>query len=474
MAHRRFTFPGNRRAFARLCLVLVAAGCLASFTHAPIEAQGQHAWLNPYRRDAGRLIKAATSDDFAWQRLADLTDTFGARLSGSDHLAGAIAWAAAQMKLDGLENVRTEPVMVPRWIRGRESAEIVDTLRHAVAILGLGGSVATPPGGLEAEVLMVSSFEELASKGAEARGRIVLFNIPFTNYSDTVAYRTGGARAAAQHGAVAALVRAVGPIGLRTVHTGSVQYPPGTAGIPAAAIAAEDANRIARLTAGGRRVRLRLVMEGRFESDVESANVVAELRGREKPDEIVLLGGHIDSWDVGAGASDDGVGCIVTWEALRLMKALGIRPRRTVRLVLWTNEENGFNGANAYAARYASTADRHVFALESDSGVFAPATIGFSGDSAARTTVAQIATLLAPLGVSGLGPSGGGADIGPIAEAGKVPTMAYLGDASKYFVIHHTAADTIERIAPDEVSKAAATIAVMTYVIAEMPERLPR
>jgi carboxypeptidase Q len=188
----------------------------------------------------------------------------------------------------------------------------------------------------------------------------------------------------------------------------------------------------------------------------------------------VLVGGHFDSWDVGTGASDDGVGCIVTWEALRLMKSLGIRPRRTVRLVLWTNEENGFSGANAYAARYAGTADRHVLALEADSGVFSPATFGFSGSTAARTMVSQMVTLLTPVGFSSVGPSGGGADIGPIAEAANVPTMALLGDSTKYFQIHHTAADTIDRITPDEVSKAAAAVSVMTYVIAEMPERLPR
>jgi carboxypeptidase Q len=215
-------------------------------------------------------------------------------------------------------------------------------------------------------------------------------------------------------------------------------------------------------------------MEGRYEPDVESANVVAELRGREVPEEIVLVGGHIDSWDVGTGASDDGVGCIVTWEALRLMKALNIRPRRTVRLVLWTNEENGFSGANAYVAKYVSAAQRHVLAIESDSGVFAPASLGFSGSAAARMIVSQIATLLAPIGFTTIGPSGGGADIEPIAEAGNVPTMALLGDSARYFVIHHTAADTVERMTPDEVSKAAAAIAVMTYVVAEMPERLPR
>jgi Predicted aminopeptidases len=212
-----------------------------------------------------------------------------------------------------------------------------------------------------------------------------------------------------------------------------------------------------------------------MEPDAESANVIAEIRGREKPDEIVLVGGHIDSWDVGSGASDDGVGCVVTWEALRLMRVLGIQPRRTVRLVLWTNEENGFAGANAYAARYAAAADRHVLALEADSGVFAPAALGFSGTPAARTIVGQITTtLLARLGFTSLGPTGGGADVGPIAEAGDVPTVAYLGDTAKYFVIHHSAADTVERISAEEVSKASAAIAVMTYVIADMPERLPR
>jgi carboxypeptidase Q len=457
-----------------LSLIVLSAAAVGVARPPAIEAQGTHAWLNDYRRDASRLIRAATSDDFAWRRLAELTDLHGARLAGSDNLARAVQWTASAMKADGLENVRTEPVTVPRWVRGHESAEIVQPGTHPVAMLGLGGSVGTPSGGIEAEVLVVTSFDDLQARSASARGRIVLFNVPFTTYSDTLSYRTGAARAAAQHGALAALVRAVGPIGLRTPHTGSLQYMAGVPRIPAAAIAAEDANRIARLAGRGTSVRMRLTMEARYEGDVESANVVGEITGRERPDEIVLVGGHLDSWDVGTGASDDAVGCIVTWEALRLIKVLGLRPRRTVRLVLWTNEENGFSGANAYAARYAGVADKHVFALESDSGVFAPASLGFSGNAAARAQIVQIATLLAPLGFPGVGPSGGGADIGPISEAANVPTMAYLGDASRYFVIHHTAADTVERIAPDEVSKAAAAIAVMTYIVADMPERLPR
>jgi carboxypeptidase Q len=208
--------------------------------------------------------------------------------------------------------------------------------------------------------------------------------------------------------------------------------------------------------------------------DVPSANVVGEIRGRELPDEVVLLAGHLDSWDVGTGASDDGVGCVVTWDAARLMKKLGLRPRRTIRVVLFTNEENGLSGANSYAERYAASAANHVFAIESDSGVFAPAALGFTGSAAARAVLLQIGTLFGSLDFPEIGPGGGGADIGPIAQAGNVPSMAYLGDAARYFVVHHTAADTVERIAPEEVSKASAAIAAIAYAVAEIPERLPR
>jgi carboxypeptidase Q len=452
----------------------IVAALMAAAIVTPAQSRPTSGWIEGYRETAGRLMKAATADDFAWQRLAELSDTYGNRISGSDNLTRAIAWAAETMKKDGLENVRTEAVMVPRWVRGSESAEIIDPPRHPVAMLGLGGSIATPPGGLEADVLVVNSFEDLRSHAAAAKGRIVLFNAPFTSYNDTVMYRTGGARAAAQAGAVAALVRAVGPVGLRTPHTGSLQYGQGVPPIPSAAISAEDANRIARLVARGRRVRMRLAMEAHTEPDAESANVMGEIRGRERPEEIVLLGGHIDSWDVGAGASDDGVGIIVTWEAARLMAKLGLRPRRTVRIVLWTNEENGLRGATAYAEKHAAEAPNHVFALESDSGVFEPASLGFSGSNGARTLVRDIWSLLGPLGIPEIVAGGGGADVGPIAQAANAPTMAYLGDPAKYFTIHHTPADTIERIAPDEVSKAAAAIAVMAYVVAEMPERLPK
>ena len=439
-----------------------------------VSAAAQTSWLEPYRANAGKLIAAASADQFAWDRLAELTDTYGQRLSGSDNLNRAIAWAVETMKKDGLDNVHTERVMIPRWVRGNESLEIVNPPHHVIPMLGLGGSIATPADGIEADVMVVSSGDELVKRSAEAKDKIVLFNVPYTNYGETVAYRSGGASMAARHGAVAMLVRAVGPMGHRTPHTGNMSYAGDVGRIPAAAIPVEDAQRIGRLVNRGVPVRLRLKMEAKFDPDVESFNVVGELRGREKPEEIVLVGCHFDSWDPGTGASDDAVGCIVTWEAARLMKKLSIRPRRTVRVVLFTNEENGLRGGNGYRDAHAKDAANHVFALESDSGVFAPARLGFSGSDAARKIVSDIATLLTSIGMQDVVPGGGGADIGPIAALGKVPMMAYSGDPTRYFTIHHTPADTVDRIDPQEVSKAAASIATMVYVIADMPQALPK
>jgi carboxypeptidase Q len=439
------------------------------------QAQGRPSWLDPYRDNADKLIKAATADQFAWDRLAELTDTYGQRLTGSDNLNRAIAWAVETMKKDGLENVHTEKVMAPRWVRGRESLEITDPPLHIVPMLGLGGSVATPPDGVEADVIVVGNGEELTRRAGEAKGKIVLFNVPYTNYGETVAYRSGGATMAAKVGAVAAIVRSVGPMGLRTPHTGGMNYGDDSVPkLPTAAIPAEDANRIQRLVNRGRRVRLRLKMEARFDPDVESFNVVGDLRGSEKPDEIVLVGGHFDSWDAAMGASDDAVGTIVTWEAARLMKKLGIKPKRTVRVVLFTNEENGTRGGNGYRDAHAKEAGNHVLALESDSGVFAPARLGFSGPESARKLIADIGTLLTGLGMQEIAAGGGGADIGPIGQLGKVPMMAYSGDSNRYFTIHHTPADTVDRIAPEEVSKAAAAISAMVYVVADMPQMLPK
>lgn len=431
-------------------------------------------WLDAYREPAARLIGEALGSTFAWDRLALLTDTIGNRLSGTPQLAHAIEWTVAEMRRDGLENVHTEKAMVPHWVRGAERAAIVEPAHHAIAMLGLGGSVATPPDGIDAPVLSVRDFEDLDAHAGDARGKIVLFNAPYVSYGETVRYRAAGASRAGRYGAVAALVRSVGLPGLRTPHTGALQYADAAPTIPAAAIADEDADRIQRMIDRGSRVVVHLQMQAHVEPDAESANVVGEIRGREKPDEVVVVSGHLDSWDVGAGATDDGGGCIVTWEALRLMKKLNLRPRRTVRVVLWTNEENGGRGGLAYRDAHAAELAHHVLMLESDGGVFRPLGFGFSGSEAARETVRAIATLLTGLGADRIGPTGGGADIGPSVQEGRIPAMSLDVDDSKYFLIHHTDADTVDKIEPGDVARCAAAVAVMAYVVADLPEPLAR
>lgn len=433
----------------------------------------QSSWIEAYRDPAGRLIGEALSDRFAWERLALLGDTFGHRLSGSKALEDTIRWAAEEMKKDGLENVRLEPVKVPHWVRGQESAEIVAPRHHTMVMLGLGNSVGTPPAGVEAEVLVVRTFQELTVAGDRVKGRIVLFNAPFTNYGETVQYRAAGPSRAASLGAVAVLVRSVGPAGLRTPHTGALRYAEGLPQIPAAGISTEDADRLQRMQDRGTVARVRLKMEAKFLPDADSANVIGEIRGREHPEEIVLVGGHIDSWDVGTGSTDDGGGCVVTWEALRLIKKLGLRPRRTVRVVLFTNEENGLAGGNGYLERHKAQLPNHVMMLESDGGVFRPTGVGFTGSNAARRTIVEIATLLRGIQADRVGASGGGADIGPSVQTGGIPSMSLEVDGD-YFLIHHTPADTIDKIDPMDMSRASAVIAVMAYVIADMPERLAR
>lgn len=456
------------RMSSRLAIILAVASVLAA---RGIRAEDED-WLDAYREPAARIVGEALGSHHAWERLAELTDTFGARISGSENLARAIAWAVEAMRGDGLEEVRAEPVMVPRWVRGAESAEIVSPVPSPLVMLGLGGSVGTPPAGVEAPALVVSSVDELDARAADAKGRIVVFDVPFTTYGETVQYRSTGASRAARAGAVAMLLRSVGPMGLRTPHTGALRYADDAPRIPAAAIAAEDAERLHRMQRRGTRVVVRLKMDARFLPDVESANVVAEVRGRERADEVVVVGGHFDSWDVGTGATDDGGGCVAAWEAARIVKKLGLRPRRTLRVVLFTNEENGLRGGLAYRDRYRNDLSRHILMLESDGGVFRPTGFGFTGNDAARRVVARIGSLLlSGIDAHRIGPAGGGADIGPSVEAGKIPSMSLSVDGN-YFLIHHTPADTVDRVPPEDVARASAAIAVMAYVVADLPQRL--
>ena len=361
-------------------------------------------------------------------------------------------------------------------IPGQSAAPIDEAKRQRLLELVRGRALARPTDLAEDEVMVWPSLVVVEAVSATIFSLLlvalsVLFNAPLTTYGETVTYRATGPSRAAALGAIAALVRAVGPAGLRTPHTGSLRYAADAPQIPAAAISSEDADRLQRMHDRGTRVRVRLKMEAKFLPDADSFNVVGEIRGRERPEEIVVIGGHFDSWDVGTGSTDDGGGCIVTWETLRIMKKLNLRPRRTVRVVLWTNEENGGRGGLAYRDRYKDQLANHVLMMESDAGVFRPTGFGFTGSEAARAKVHDIATLLRGIQADRIGPSGGGADIAPSVEAGGIPAMSLEVDGN-YFLIHHTQADTIDKITPMDMSRASAAVAVMAYVVADMPERL--
>jgi len=425
------------------------------------------------RQAAERLMQAALESPVAWERLGDLVDTFGPRVSGSESLEAALDWILEAMEADGLQNVRAEPAMVPRWIRGEETAELLFPRPKRLDILGLGPSVPTPPGGIQAEVLVVGSFEELEERATEARGRIVLFDVPFTSYGETVQYRSRGAVAAARAGAVASLIRSVTPFSMNTPHTGGMGYEEGVPRIPHAALTLEDAAMLHRIQDRGERIEIFLAMESRDEGMVSSRNVMAEVVGREYPNEVVILGGHTDSWDVGQGAMDDGGGVVAAWEAVRLMKELGLRPRRTVRVVGWTAEEEGIFGGEAYAEAPGRSREEHVVGIESDSGVFSPQGFGFTGSDQAFAVVREIGRILEPIGAGEITRGGGGADIGPMMELG-MPGMGLNVDETRYFWYHHTNADTLDKLDPDEVARCVAAMAVMAYVIADLPDPLPR
>ncbi|MGQ0813556.1 MAG: M28 family metallopeptidase [Gemmatimonadota bacterium] len=426
-----------------------------------------------YADVANRITRAALADSFAYNRIAELTDRFGPRLSGSENLERAIDWMIVQMKRDGLDHVRGDPVMVPHWVRGNESIELLSPRAAKIAMLGLGGSIATPPEGITAEVLVVTSFDDLTRRAAEAKGKILLFDVPFTSYGQAVQYRVNGAIAAARAGAVASMIRSVSSFSMRNPHTGSMSYDTAVARIPHAAISVEDAMILHRLQRLGERVVVRIRMDAQTLPDAQSRNVIAELRGRERPGEIVVMGGHIDSWDVGTGAMDDAGGVVVAWEAIRLLKKLGLQPRRTIRVVGWTNEENGLRGGNAYRDTHRDDLDKHVLAIESDGGVFKPLGFGFTGSDSAFAMVQRIAPLLEGIGAGAITRGGGGADIGPIMRLG-VPGMSLSVVGDRYFWYHHSEADTVDKLDPREVAECVAAMAIMAYVIADLPQPLPR
>ncbi len=429
--------------------------------------------MSVYAPAANRLIEAATNSPLAFDRLAYLCDSFGPRLSGSTNLEAALDWIVSELKHDRLDRVWTEAVPVPCWVRGPASLEMLSPRVQPLRLTALGGSVAAPPEGITADLLIVRDFTELTNRAAEARGRLVLFNYPFTGYGSGLPYRSRGAIQAAKAGAVGSLIRSLTPFSMQTPHTGMMRYEDGVPRIPHAALSVEDALLLQRWQDRGERIRLRLKLAAKTRPDVMSRNVLAELRGRERPDQCVIVGGHTDSWDLSPGAMDDAGGCLAAWEAVRLLAKLDLRPRRTVRLVLWVNEENGLRGARAYRTNHLAELPRHVLAIESDFGVFRPEGFSFSGAGPLRDVVTGVTSLLGATGATRILPGGGGADTSPLDAEG-VPTMELQTERERYFWYHHTSADTVDKLDRDDFNRCVASLAAMIYIVADWPENLLR
>jgi len=470
----------RRRPVLAITLVIIFAGALLARAQAPAAAPPVPEDL---RSAAQKIIRAALQDDAGMAKLSYLTTQIGNRLSGSAPLEKAVQWAAEAMKADGLEKVWLQPVKVPHWVRGVAEAKVISPREKPLEILALGGSVGTPPGGITAPAVVVDSFDALAALGREqVQGKIVIFTPPWEGYGRTVQYRGRGASAAAALGALAVLVRSATGRSIYSPHTGAMNYDEAIAKIPAASITVEDAEWFRRMRDAKADLRVQLRLEAQMLPDADSANVIGEITGREKPEEVVVLGGHIDSWDVGQGANDDGSGIIAAWQAVTLLKQLGLRPRRTVRVVLWTNEENGLRGGQAYRKWVGEAIGNHVAAIEMDGGAERPVGFGFGlqGVTAEKTTpqydaalenLRQIATLLEGLGAAQISRGGGGADIGPLTQDG-VPGLGLRTIGEHYFDWHHTNADTFDKIDRADFRKCTAMLAVLSYALAEMPERL--
>ncbi|XP_063183312.1 carboxypeptidase Q isoform X1 [Chroicocephalus ridibundus] len=460
----------------------------------------------------------------SYERLAVFADTIGPRLSGSKNLDAAIKYMFSALQEDGLENVHLEPVKIPHWERGEEFAMMLEPRNHSIAILGLGSSVPTPPEGITAEVIVVASFDELHKRAQEAIGKIVVYNEPFISYGETVRYRSQGAVEAAKVGAVASLIRSIASFSIHrtispvykksnrehttrpkktkeyfdpvwrlltrthtwssslfglnsasylTPHTGWQSYHPDVPRIPTACISVEDAEMMSRMSLRGTKIVVHLKMGAKTYPDSPSFNTVAEIVGSKYPEQIVLVSGHLDSWDVGQGAMDDGGGAFISWEALSLIKDLGLRPKRTLRLVLWTAEEQGGIGAQQYYQLHKENISNFDIVMESDEGTFKPSGLGFTGNAKARDIVKEIMALLQPINVTDVYDNADGTDIDYWMRDG-VPGASLRDDLSKYFWFHHSQGDTMTVQDPNQMNLCAAVWTVVSYVIADMEEMLPR
>jgi hypothetical protein len=437
-----------------------------------------------------QIQKAALESDYSYRQLAHLADNIGPRLSGSPQAQTAVEYVAGELRKLGLE-VQLEKVMVPHWVRGEEQAALTDFpgmspgTTQKIVLCALGGSVATPVDGLTAPVVVVNNFDELQALGrAGVAGKIVLFNEKFDPqlaqngfagpaYGQAVVYRAAGPSAAARLGAVAALVRSVGGADYRLPHTGATRYAPDAPKIPAAAAAAEDADLLAHLTREGK-VTMRLVLTPQTLPDAESYNVIADLKGSEHPEQVVIVSGHLDSWDLGRGAIDDGAGVAIAMQTAQLFRQLHLKPKRTIRVIAWMNEENGTAGARTYAQDYQSDLANHFAAIESDLGAGHPLGFDAQGKPEILSFLQPLAAILQSqgAGISRMAEETG-TDVEPLGAAG-VPTFSPIQDARTYFNYHHTAADTLDKVNPRELQENCAVVATLAYALADLPLPLPR
>jgi carboxypeptidase Q len=463
------------RAFLLMLGVFVGARLL-------IGAEGQPALSPEVRRTAVELREKAFAGTKAVDWVRGLTDEVGPRLSGSPQDMAGVAWALATLKALGFSNVHAEKVMVPVWQRGVETGEVTAPFKQKLILTALGGSPATPEGGLEAEVVEMASLEAMDAKGAPAvKDKIVFFNKRMERGSEMLGYgyavdvRSKGPSRAARLGALGVLIRSIGTDHNRLPHTGAVDYVAEVPKIPAAALAIPDAEMLERLVRQGKPVRVRFTLTCGDRPDAESANVIGEIRGSSKPDEIVLLGAHRDSWDLGTGAIDDGAGCGIVIEAARLIGMLPKHPPRTIRVCLYANEENGLAGGKAYFKAHQAELDKHAAALESDSGTDHPIDLAWTAGPSAEPFAKEVAAILAPLGAGTLSAGGAGADTGTLKIAG-VPMFSVRQDSSRYFDYHHSANDTFDKIDPEGLDRNVAAVAVFAYCAASVPvllERIP-
>ena len=422
-----------------------------------------------------KIYNETLSGSKSYEWLRQLTQQIGPRLSGSEGAKKAVDWSRQVMEKEGFDRVFLQDIMVPHWVRGaKEEAYIrLGKQKLVVPIVALGGSVATPAKGVEAQVIEVKNFAELEKLGTEAiKGKIVFFNRPmdptkvntFEAYGSAVEQRGSGATFAAKFGAIGAIVRSMASNLDDIPHTGSMRYGPGVPLIPAAAISTNGAEKLSALLKQDPTLTFYFKQNCESLPDAPSHNVVGEIKGSEKPDEIIVVGGHLDSWDLGQGAHDDGTGCVQSIDVLRVLKALGYKPRRTIRAVMFMNEENGLKGGVGYADYAKKNNEKHIAAVESDAGGFTPRGFGIVGPADQKAKAIAWKNLFAPYGLHEIGPGSGGADIGPLAPQGTV-LFGFKPDSQRYFDYHHTAVDRFEAVSKRELELGAASMAALVYLL---------